>query len=174
MKKLMALITTLMFAALAVGCSGDDNANAGNANKPANSNVAVVNTNTTANTNANANANKAPTKEDVEKDKEKYGKQAKESGRTVGTGANDMWLWVKTRYDLTAANDLRDSTINVDVSNGVITLTGTVASQDQLKRADAIAKAVEGNKGVQNKLKVAAGNTNANNANSNKNANTKK
>lgn len=160
MKKLMALTATLMFAALAVGCNKDDNAN-----KPGNSNVAVVNTNT------NANANKAPTKEDVEKDKEKYAKQAKESGRTVGTGANDMYLWAKARFDLAAANDLRDSTINVDVNNGVITLTGTVASKDQLKRADAIAKAVEGNKGVQNKLKVAAGNTNTN---SNKNANTKK
>src|SRR5207253_9779766 len=109
MKKLLALIATLTLAALAVGCSGDDNTNTANANRPANNNMATVNTNTTANTTANTNANKAPTKEDVEKDKEKYGKQAKESGRTVGTGANDMWLWVKTRYDLTAANDLRDS-----------------------------------------------------------------
>ncbi|HEY0319644.1 MAG TPA: BON domain-containing protein [Pyrinomonadaceae bacterium] len=170
MKKLMALLAGLALAALAVGCSSDDNANTGNANKPANSNTAVVtNTNTTVNANANANANKAPTKEDVEKNKETYGKQAKDAGRKVGTGANDMWLWVKTKYDLAAANDLRDSTINVDVENGVITLTGTVATKEQMQKADQIAKAVEGQKGVQNKLKVAAGNTN-----SNASANTKK
>ena len=165
MKKFAGLVAGLALAALAVGCGGsDDNANSGNANKPANSNVAVV-----TNTNTTANANKAPSKEDVEKNKETYGKQAKDAGRKIGTGANDTWLWVKTKYDLAAANDLRDSTINVDVENGVITLTGTVASKEQMQRADQIAKAVEGQKGVQNKLKVAAGNTNSNaNANTGK------
>jgi hypothetical protein len=162
MKKLTTLFASLALAALAAGCGGDDNTNAntGNANRPANSNVAVV-----TNTNANSNANKAPTKEDVDKNKETYGKQAKDAGRKIGTGANDTWLWVKARYDLAAANDLRDSTINVDVENGVITLTGTVATKEQLQKADTIAKAVDGQKGVQNKLKVAAGsNTNANTA----------
>ena len=155
-KNFLSLVTCLALAALAVGCSSDTNTNMANT---ANSNTAVVtNTNTTVNT----NANKAPTKEDVEKNKETYGKQAKDAGRKIGAGANDTWLWVKARYDLAAASDLRDSTINVDVENGVITLTGTVGSQDQLKKADAIAKAVEGQKGVQNRLKVAAGNKNAN------------
>ena len=173
MKKFTALVVGLALAALTAGCSGDENANMANANKPANSNVAVV-TNTNTTVNANANANRAPTKEDVEKNKESYGKQAKDAGRKVGSGANDTWLWVKTRYDLAAASDLRDSTINVDVENGVITLTGTVATQDQLKKADTIAKAVEGQKGVQNKLKVGAASSNANAANANKTANTKK
>lgn len=157
-KKFLSLITGLGLAALAFGCTSDTNTNMANT---ANSNTAVVtNTNRPANTNA-SNANKAPTKEDIEKNKETYGKQAKDAGRKIGTGANDTWLWVKARYDLAAASDLRDSTINVDVENGVITLTGTVGSQDQLKKADAIAKAVEGQKGVQNKLKVTAGNANA-------------
>ncbi len=181
MKKLVGLVASLALAGLAIGCSTDTTTNT---NTTTNSNVAVVtNTNTSANTTANANANantkKAPTKEDVEKNKESYSKEAKNAGRTVGTGASDMWLWVKARYDLAAADDLRDSTINVDVENGVITLTGTVATKEQLQKADSIAKAVDGVKSVQNKLKVAAGNTNsnnsnANNANANKNANTKK
>jgi hyperosmotically inducible protein len=159
-KNFLRLVAGLALAALAFGCSGDSNTNTANT---ANSNTAIVtNTHTRINTNANANTRKAPTKEDVEKNKETYGKQAKDAGRKVGSGANDTWLWVKTRYDLTAADDLRDSTINVDVDNGVITLTGTVGSQDQLKKADSIAKAVEGQKGVQNKLKVAAANSNAN------------
>ena len=155
-KNFLRLATGLALAALAFGCGGDSNTNTANT---ANSNTAVV---TNTNTNANANTKKAPTKEDVEKNKESYGKQAKDAGRKVGSGANDTWLWVKARYDLAAADDLRDSTINVDVENGVITLTGTVGSQDQLKKADTIAKAVEGQKGVQNKLKVAAGNSNSN------------
>ena len=164
-KNFLRLAAGFALAALAFGCSGDTNTNTANT---ANSNTTVVtNTNTNTNTNANANTRRAPTKEDVEKNKESYGKQAKDAGRKVGSGANDTWLWVKARYDLAAADDLRDSTVNVDVENGVITLTGTVGSQDQLKKADAIAKAVEGQKGVQNKLKVAAGNSNSN-ANANK------
>lgn len=162
-KNFPALLLSLALCALALGCNSEANTN-GNMNANAgNRNTAVV-TNTNANTtaNANTNANRPPTKEDVEKNKETYGKQAKDAGRKIGSGANDTWLWVKARYDLAAADDLRDSTINVDVENGVITLTGTVSNKDQVKKADAIAKAVEGQKGVQNKLTVAAGNSNAN------------
>jgi osmotically-inducible protein OsmY len=84
---------------------------------------------------------------------------------------NDGWLWVKTRFDLAAADDLRDSTINVDVDQAVVTLTGTVASAAQRTKAETVAKAVDGVKGVKNQLKISA-NTNANaNANHNANAN---
>jgi len=90
---------------------------------------------------------------------------------------NDGWLWVKARFDLAAADDLRDSTINVDVDNAVVTLSGTVASAAQKTKAEQVAKTVEGVKSVKNMLKVAADNANAN-ANANKsangNANTKK
>jgi osmotically-inducible protein OsmY len=80
---------------------------------------------------------------------------------------------VKTRGALVAASDLTSTGINVDVNNGVITLRGTVPSQDQIKKADAAAKSVTGSKSVQNQLKVSpGGNANANAGN--KNANTKK
>lgn len=80
----------------------------------------------------------------------------------MGSEANDLWIWARARYELAAASDLKDSTINVDVEKGVITLTGTVPTQEQVKRADAIAKAVEGQKGVQNKLTVGGAKANAN------------
>ena len=177
MNKLAAFVAGATLSALAAGCS-----EAPTTNTNANSNTAVVvntnNANTananTANTNtanANTNTRMAPTREEYEKNKESYSKEAKDMGRKVGTGANDGWLWVKARYDLAAADDLRDSTINVDVDNGVITLTGTVGSQDQVKKADSIAKAVEGQKGVKNMLKVSAGGSTNANANGNKNAN---
>jgi hyperosmotically inducible protein len=173
-RKFSALIVLLALAAFAIGCG--DNANNGNNANNNNANHANANTNINTNTNvanANTNANKAPTREDVEKNKEKYGQEAKSGGRKVGSGANDTWLWVKTRYDLAAADDLRDSTINVDVDNGVVTLTGDVASQAQVTKADSVAKAVEGVKSVRNQLKVSAGggNKNANAGAANKNAN---
>jgi hypothetical protein len=41
----------------------------------------------------NTNTRRAPTREEYERDKERYNREAKESGRTVGTGINDGWLW---------------------------------------------------------------------------------
>ena len=155
-----------------IGCNGTYNENKANANT-ANSN-ANANANANANLTANANTNtrRAPTREEYERDKERYQREAKESGRTVGTGLNDGWLWVKTRFELAAADDLRDSTINVDVNNGVVTLTGTVASAAQKTKAEQVAKAVEGVKSVNsNQLKVAPSNANTANANRNANAN---
>ena len=69
---------------------------------------------------------------------------------------------MKTRFELAAADDLRDSTINVDVDNGVVTLTGTVASQAQKTRAQNVARGVEGVTNVRNNLTVSSGNANAN------------
>jgi osmotically-inducible protein OsmY len=160
---------------LIVGCDNQANTNnrAANANANANANTTTVATATPVTT-TNDNR-RAPTREEYERDKERYNREAKESGRTVGTGVNDGWLWVKTRFDLAAADDLRDSTINVDVDKGVVTLTGTVASAAQKTRAEAVAKSVQGVTSVKNLLKVSTGNTNANaNANGNANANANK
>ena len=144
-------------AALLLGCDNTANTNA-NANRNAN----LASPSPTVAANANTNSNRAPTREETEANRERYNREAKESGRKVGTGANDTWLWVKTRWDLATADDLRDSTINVDVDNDVVTLSGTVASAAQKTRAEQVAKAVEGVKSVRNQLKVQAGNANAN------------
>ena len=149
-------------AALAVLLPGCDNTANQNANGNANANRNVNAVAASPSPSVAANSNRAPTRAETEAQKERYSREAKESGRKVGTGANDLWLWVKTRFDLAAADDLRDSTINVDVDNDVVTLTGTVASAAQKTRAEAVAKAVEGVKSVRNQLRVQSGNANAN------------
>ena len=165
------IIGLIIAAALAItlsACNGGTNYNNAN-NANANANRAPSPTPT-----AVANANTAPNRADYDRDKERRDREAREeakrSDRTVGTGANDAWLWVKTRFDLAAVDDLRDSTINVDVDNAIVTLTGTVASAAQKTRAEQSAKSVEGVKSVRNQLKVAADNANANTrpANANK------
>jgi hypothetical protein len=154
-----AIIVLSLF--LLSGCSnaGYENGNA-NANANANANRAAVNANTpastsAANTNSNDNRRIIPTREEYERNKEKYSQEAKEAGRKVGTGVHDGWLWVKARYDLAAADDLRDSTINVDVDHDVLTLTGTVPTAAQKTKAGEIAKAVEGVKAVKNQIAIA-------------------
>jgi len=165
-RRITGFLAVAALAALVAGCDNTANQNA-TANRNANANATATATPTPV---ANTNSNRAPTRAEYEANKERYNREAKESGRKVGTGANDTWLWIKTRFDLAAADDLRDSTINVDVDNDVVTLSGTVASAAQKTRAEAVAKSVEGVKSVRNQLKVEAANANAN-ANRNANAN---
>ena len=159
-RRITGFIALAALAVLLPGCDNTANQNA-TANRNANLNANAVATATPTPV-ANTNSNRGPTRAEYEANKERYNREAKESGRKVGTGANDTWLWIKTRFDLAAADDLRDSTINVDVDNDIVTLTGTVASAAQKTRAEAVAKAVEGVKSVRNQLKVQAGNANAN------------
>jgi|SRR6266566_3902561 len=160
--KIAGSIAIATISLLLAGCdnAGNENANA-NVNANTNANPPVV----AANTNANANDNRRilPTREEYEKNKDKYQKEAKDAGRKIGSGIGDGWLWVKARYDLAAANDLTDSTIYVDVENAVVTLTGTVPTAGQKAKAEQIAKSVAGVTGVKNQITIAgAENKNAN------------
>jgi hypothetical protein len=159
-----------------------------NARVTVNNNTAVVTSdnsrvtnstgNTTTVTSSNSNTygsntyNSNMTRADYEKDKARYEKEVKDSSSTVGQGANDMWLWTKTKAALATTDDLRDSTINVDVVNDVTTLKGTVASAAHKTKAETVAKAIEGVKSVKNELKVSA-NDSMTNQMMNGNSNTK-
>lgn len=153
--KSLALVSSLVLAGLCLGCDTTGNTN--------NANVTVRNENSTlANANSTPTPTPAPTRkgnvsrEEVDRDKDSYRKQAKDLGRTVGDGAEDLWLWVKTRSALAAADDLRDSTIDVDVANNAVTLSGSVANAGQKTKAEQLAKEIEGVKSVKNNLRVAA------------------
>ena len=168
MKKLATILTLAALALLSFGCG--DSGNTANTTNTANRVVVTNTANTTNMANANnSNANRGAynaniSQADYEKDKETFGKKAKDLGDKVGTSVTDGWLWVKTRGALMGVDDLEESNINVDVNNGVITLRGTVPNADQVKKADAAAKGVSGSKSVQNQLKVGAssgGNANA-------------
>ncbi|MCA1817728.1 MAG: BON domain-containing protein [Acidobacteria bacterium] len=178
MKRLAAFLLGAALVALAAACDngGNTNTNANaNANLARNNNLAVnANTNANSNANTSGNYNAKITKEEYEKDKERYGREAKGAGETIGSGLEDGWLWVKTKGELATVDDLRDSTINVDVTNAVVTLRGSVATAAQKTKAEQAAKSVSGVKSVTDKLTVSAsGNTNANNSNSKANANKK-
>jgi hyperosmotically inducible protein len=159
-KKLIGFIPGILIAITAIGCETATNTNNSNSNANALAN-ANTNINTNTNTNSNANtgrrgANANISREEYERDKGSFTEDAKRLGGTIGTGANDGWLWTKTRAVLATTDDLRDSTIDVDVDNEVVTLSGTVATPAQKNRAAQVAKSVEGVKNVKNNLKVQA------------------
>ena len=148
--KFISIIVGTSAACLALSACGTATNTSVNV-RNANSNTAiVVNATATpvANTSRNANVNRA----DYDKNRADYEKDKGSS--TIGQGVNDSWLWFKTKTALAAADDLRDSTINVDVVNDVITLKGTVANAAQKTSAEKVAGTIEGQKGVKNQLTV--------------------
>lgn len=158
--KVFTFIAAGALSALTIGCdtttNTNTNTNVATSNANANSNV-HANANTNANVNTNANrrtVNANISRAEYEKDKESFSEEAKRLGRSIGTGTNDGWLWTKTRAVLATTDDLRDSTINVDVDNAVVTLSGTVATAAQKNKAAQVAKGVEGVKNVKNNLAV--------------------
>ena len=160
MKRLVATVAGAALAAFAAACATDTtNTNAVNENRTVTTTTTTTNTNANtnvanANTNARRTYNANITEEEYNRDKERYGREAKEGGETIGQGLKDGWLWVKTKAALAAADELRDSTINVDVDNGVITLRGSVANAAQKTAAEKTANGIEGKKSVKNMLKI--------------------
>ncbi len=137
-----------------------------NGNRNALARTSDHNANATANRNTTANANKPggpandttvsagpPSREEVEKHKTFYQQVAKEHGRTIGNGPDDAWLWVKIMYSLDYS--IPEATINVDVVDGAVTLSGIVASQEQSKKAESLVRRIEGVKSIQNSLTIA-------------------
>jgi len=157
-----------------IGCSTAPTNTANVKTTNLNSNTAVVvNSNSATGTNMTMNSNMGAsssnnrymsnmTRADYEKNEAEY--KTDQAASTIGQGANDKWIWFKTRAALTTTNDLRDSTINVDVVNDVITLKGTVATQAEKDKAASVAKGIEGQKGIKNELKVQAGDSITNQA----------
>jgi len=181
-KKLLTLtigLTALAFAACESTTPNSNTAAARpNSNQAvvtnSNGNTGVVSTTNTTSSNrwTNSNVNRA----DYDKDRAEYEKDKGNS--KIGTGANDSWLWFKTRAALLTTADLRESTIDVDVDNAAVTLRGTVATKEQSAKAEQTAKAIEGVGKVNNQLKVAPSdsmtNTGGSNARTNTNANVRR
>ena len=181
MKKIVISSVVAVLATALIGCETATNSNVVvNGNRIANNTGVVVNSgNSNISTNVNTNSNRELTRADFDRDKAKYEAEAKEEKSTIGTGANDLWLWTKTRAALASVDELRDSTINVDVSNAVVTLRGSVGSAAQKAAAEKAAKDIEGVTSVKNSLTVSANDsmtnqmTSGNGAKTNANTNKK-
>ena len=75
--------------------------------------------------------------------------------REVSKSAAGAALTTKVKSALAADVGLKTVTgIDVDSADGVVTLKGKVSSADHKKRAEAVAKKVDGVKSVKNQLKV--------------------
>jgi hyperosmotically inducible periplasmic protein len=79
---------------------------------------------------------------------------AKERGETIGESLDDAWIHTKIVAQLIGNSATPERKINVDVTNNVVTLRGTVETAEQKTEAEQIAKNTESVKSVNNQLKV--------------------
>jgi osmotically-inducible protein OsmY len=168
MKKITLFTLIAVFSMAFVGCETTKETNSNKAivvNSNAASNMAnsnmmnsnMMSSNTMTSNSNSMSMNSNMTRADYDRDRSRYEQEAKASGRTVGSGINDSWLWTKTKTALATTAGLRDSTINVDVTNDVVTLSGTVGTKEQQTMAIKTANEIEGVKSVKNNLTVSVG-----------------
>ena len=83
--------------------------------------------------------------------------RAAKSSETVGDSVEDAWLHTKIRSKLLGEGEFPGGSLNVDVTNAVVTLRGSVATRADRTKAEEIAKTTEGVKSVRNQLVVKPG-----------------
>jgi hyperosmotically inducible protein len=66
----------------------------------------------------------------------------------------DAWITTKVKADLLATKDVSGTDISVDTRDGVVTLTGAVATQAEADRAKRIAAGIKGVTRVDSQLTV--------------------
>ena len=181
MKTILTLTALIVVVSIMMACgetANNANTNTNRSNSVtnlgtnnANSNIYVTNSNSSNSNRWNANISR----EEYEKNRSEYEKN-KGANESFGQSVEDSWLWFKTKSALATTSDLRDSTINVDVANGVITLKGTVTNAAEKTKAKQVADGIEGKKSVVDQLKVAPNDsmTNTSSGNTKSNTNAKK
>jgi hyperosmotically inducible protein len=74
--------------------------------------------------------------------------------KSAGAAVDDTVTTTKVKTALLADSDIKGLQINVDTSNGVVTLSGAVDNQTQIDRAGKLAADVQGVKSVTNNLTI--------------------
>jgi hyperosmotically inducible protein len=101
------------------------------------------------------NREAARDKADEAKSKLPSAEERAQNRERVSSTASNATLTTKVKSALASDVGLRTMTnINVDSEEGVVTLKGKVTTADAKKRAEAVAKKVDGVKSVKNQLQV--------------------
>src|SRR5215207_9339067 len=117
--RFLTFVVAALTAGMLAGCGGGANTNTANNGRTNanvtnlganNANVGAVVVNSNGNTNRWTNANVS--REEYDRSRSDY--ERDKGSSTIGSGANDSWLWFKTRAALLTTSDLRESTIDVD------------------------------------------------------------
>ncbi len=76
------------------------------------------------------------------------------TGRTAGRNVDDATITASVKSTLVADRLANVTRIDVDTTNGVVSLNGVVQSAQQKSRAEDLARRVDGVKGINNNLQI--------------------
>jgi hyperosmotically inducible protein len=71
-----------------------------------------------------------------------------EHSATAGEAVSDGWITTKVKSELATTKGVKSMDVTVRTTNGVVTLTGVLATKTQVRKAIAAAKSVKGVKDV--------------------------
>ena len=91
---------------------------------------------------------------DIKEGVEKTGDQIEEGAEKAGTAVKDASITSAVKVKFAADDQVKALDIDVDTKNGVVRLSGTVATDNEATRAVEIAQAVDGVKKVRSNLIV--------------------
>lgn len=63
---------------------------------------------------------------------------------SAGQAVSDTWITTKVKAELATTKGVESTDISVETKNGVVTLTGVLASHTAVKKAVAAAKSIKG------------------------------
>jgi hyperosmotically inducible protein len=70
------------------------------------------------------------------------------SSKSSQQPVTDTWITTKVKSELATTDGIKSGDISVTTKNGLVTLSGTVASKAQVQKSVAVAKAVKGVRNV--------------------------
>lgn len=73
---------------------------------------------------------------------------ASTDNQSAGETVSDAWITTKVKTELATTEGVKSMDVSVDTRNGVVTLTGVLATDVAVKKAVAAAKSVKGVKDV--------------------------
>lgn len=82
--------------------------------------------------------------------------RAKPPTPQIGSGGNDLFLFTQARAAINDDDELKAANVVIEVKEGVVTLSGNVASAALKSKAEGLARGA-GAKAVRNQLRVSAG-----------------
>lgn len=71
-----------------------------------------------------------------------------EHSASAGAAVSDAWITTKVKSELATTKGVKSTEITVRTTNGVVTLTGDLATKTAVRKAVAVAKSVKGVKDV--------------------------
>ena len=78
------------------------------------------------------------------------------TGKTAGTNIDDAAITASVKSKLVADKAVNLTRIDVDTSNGIVSLNGVVNSPQQKDRAEQLTRRVDGVRGVNNNLQISS------------------